>query len=208
MHVNLLPQPFRRRLAFRRQAWRWGIITILTFAVCAVFVATRYYSVASARKSQAATAIRSKDLHALKAKTAHVSEEARKIETSITLLRESQPEDRTLVLVGIAAASAKHLDDKVHLKSLTTQMAPVITVKQAAAPAVGAAGNKAAVASSKERTPGDFALEGTAEDAAAIAAFIETLRATTVFAKVDLTATNEAAGSTGAARQFRVDCKF
>jgi hypothetical protein len=160
------------------------------------------------RQAQAATALRSKDLHALKAKTAQTLEEAKTIEASIALLRESQPDDRTLSLLGIAAMSAKNLDGKVHLKSVTTQMAPVTAVKHPALPAAGVAGNKAVTTSPKERAPSDFTLEGTAADAAAIAAFIETLRGTTVFTKVDLAAISETAGSTGAARQFRIDCKF
>jgi hypothetical protein len=59
-----------------------------------------------------------------------------------------------------------------------------------------------------EQAPNDFLLEGNADDAAAIAAFIEVLRETGVFTKVDLTATNESPGGNAAARHFRVECKF
>jgi hypothetical protein len=208
MHVNLLPQPLRRRLAVRRQVWRWGIAIIFALAVGSGFVATQYYSVCSARHAKSVTTVRSKGLHTVRTETAQLLTEAKTIETSIASLRQSQPEDRTLALLGIAATSAKTLDGKIHLKSLATQMAPVTMTKQAAAPIPGAAGNKTVAASSKERTPSDFVLEGTADDATAIATFIEALRGTTVFAKVDLTATNEAASSSGAARHFRVDCKF
>jgi hypothetical protein len=208
MHVNLLPQPFRRRLALRRQAGRWAVFIVVALAIGSGFVAKRYHSVCAAHHAQAGTAARSKDLHALKAKTARMLDEANNVEASIALLRESQPEDRTLALLGIAATSAKTLDGKVHLKCLTTQLAPVVGAKQGAPPARGAAGKTTAVVSAKEQSLSDFVLEGTAEDAAAIATFIEVLRGATVFTKVDLTATNEAGSATGAARQFRLDCKF
>ncbi|HEY2413100.1 MAG TPA: PilN domain-containing protein [Pirellulaceae bacterium] len=208
MHVNLLPQPFLRRLALRRQAWRWGAVVVSTAIVSGGFIAAQYSALAASRRAQSASAIRSKDLHALKADTERLLAEGKTIESAIASIQKAQPEDRTLTLLGIASTSAKKLNGKVHLKNIATQIAPVATVQQAAAPVPGAPGMKSAAPGSTVQTPNDFSLDGTAEDAAAISNFIEALRETGVFAKVDLTATNEASGSTGAQRHFRIDCKF
>src|SRR5262249_43934517 len=90
MHVNLLPQPFLRQLVLRRQVRRWGIAIACALVVSSGFVAIQYCSVSSARHAQAATAVRSKDLHAVKAKTAQLLTEAKTIETSIDALHQSQ----------------------------------------------------------------------------------------------------------------------
>jgi hypothetical protein len=208
MHVNLLPQTFLRRLALRRQAWRWGVIVASTAFVSGGFIAAQYSALVAARRAQSVSAVRSKDLHALKADTERLAAEGKTIESAISSIQKAQPEDRTLALLGIASTSAKKLNDKVHLKNIVTLIAPVATVQQSAAPVLGAPGRAPAAPGSTVQTPNDFSLEGTAEDAAAISSFIETLRDTGVFAKVDLTATNEAASSTGAQRHFRIDCKF
>jgi hypothetical protein len=208
MHVNLLPQTFLRRLALRRQAWRWGVIVASTAVVVGGFIAAQYSALAAARRAQLASAVRSKDLHVLKAETERLAAEGKTIESAISSIQKAQPENRTLALLGIASTSAKKLNGKVHLKTIVTQIAPVATVPQAAAPVPGAAGKAPATPGPTVQTPNDFSLEGTAEDAAAISSFIETLRETGVFAKVDLTATNEATSSTGAQRHFRIDCRF
>jgi hypothetical protein len=208
MHVNLLPQTFLRRLALRRQAFRWGVIVASTVLVGSGFIAAQYSALAAARRAQSDTAIRSKDLHALKTDTEHLVAEAKAIESAITSIQKTQPEDRTLTLLGIASTTAKKLNGKVHLKNVATQIAPVTTMQQASAAVPSAPANKPGSTSSTALTPNDFSLEGTAEDAAAISNFIEALRETGVFAKIDLTATNEANSSTGAQRHFRIDCKF
>lgn len=208
MYVNLLPDTFLRRLMLRRQASRWGLTALLTLVVTGGFVAAKYCGVASARKRQSMTALRSKDLHAIKADTGRLLEDAKTIESSIESLKQAQPEDRTLALLGIASRTAKKLDGKVHLKQLTTQRAPVNTPSQNSPQNPVQPGKKPAPAAAAIHAPNDFLLEGDADDATAIAVFIEALRETGLFARVDLTATNEATGGNTAARHFRVDCKF
>jgi hypothetical protein len=208
MHVNLLPQTFLHRLALRRQTWRWGFVVASTAIVSGGLIAAQFNSVRAARRAQSVTAVRSQELHALKADTERVVTEAKTIESAISAIQKAQPEDRTLALLGIASTSAKKLNGKVHLKNVATQIAPVVAAQQAAAPASGTPGKQPAATTSAAQSPNDFWLEGTADDAAVISNFIEILREAGVFAKVDLTATNEASGATGAQRHFRIDCKF
>lgn len=207
MYVNLLPPKFIRGLTLRRQAWRWGMGVTLTLVVSGGFVAAQYYGVVAMRHARSVTAFRSKDLYAVKADAERLASEGKAIEAEIAAIEKARPEDRTLALLGIAATSAKKLTGTVHLKNLTTQMAPATTASPGTPPP-GGPGKKPMAAAAGVQASNDLVLEGTAEDAAAIAGFIEVLRETGVFTRVDLTATNEAAGATGAARQFRVDCKF
>lgn len=209
MYVNLLPPTFIRELALRRQAWRWGWAVALTLLICGGVVGVQYGGVVSARRSQAASAFRSRELHAVKADTKRFVVEGKTIEAAIADLKKARMEDRTLALLGIASTCAKKIgaeksSGKVHLRSLTTQMASL-----AAAPVLpGPPGKKPASSGAILQAENDLVFEGNADDAAAIASFIESLRETGVFTRVDLTATSEASGSNAAERQFRVDCKF
>jgi hypothetical protein len=208
MYVNLLPQTFLRRLALRRQAWRWSAVVASTVVLSGGFIAAQYHALAAARLAQSVTAGRSKNLHAMKADTERLIAEGKSIESAITSILKSQPEERTLALLGIASTSAKKFSGKVHLKSVTTQIASVAAAPQPASSVSGLAVKKSDATGATGQTRNDFSLEGTAEDATAISSLIEALRETGVFAKVDLTATNEASGSNGAQRHFRIDCKF
>ncbi len=208
MYLNLLPEMFLRRLALRRQFWRWGVIVAATAIVCGGFVAAQFSAVTAARRAQSVTSFRSKDLHALKVDTERLVAEGKTIESAISAIQKSQPEDRTLTLLGIASTTAKKLSGKVHLKNVSTQIAPAATTQQTSAVAPGTTGKTPAATSSVTQAPNGFSLEGTAEDATAISSFIEVLRETGVFAKVDLTATNEASGTNASQRHFRIDCKF
>src|SRR5436305_2562509 len=156
MHVNLLPQTFLRRLALRRQAWRWGVIVASTAFLSGRIMAAQYSALVAARRAQSVSAVRSKDLHALKADTERLAAEGKTIESAISSIQKAQPENRTLALLGIASTSAKKLSGKVHLKTMVTQMAPVATVQQAAAPVPGAAGKAPAAPGPTVQTPNDF----------------------------------------------------
>ena len=208
MYVNLLPAPFILRLALRRQAVNWGLATGMVVVLCGGWMATQYRGIVAARQSQSASAFRSKDLRAVTADTTRLLAEAKTIESKISVLEKARPQDRTLTLLGIASTSAGKLEGKVHLKNVAMQMASMVAVAQQAPPAAGQPGSKPAPPVAGNQTPNDLILEGNAEDAAAIARFVEALRETGIFARVELTATNESSGASGAARQFRVDCKF
>ena len=124
------------------------------------------------------------------ADTQRLLAEAKTIESKISALEKSRPEDRTLALLGIASTSARKLEGKVHLKNVTTQMAWVVPTAQQSGPPSGQPGNKPASPAVGRQTPNDVFLEGNAEDAAAIAHFVE-LRGSGVFTSVELTATSE-----------------
>jgi hypothetical protein len=209
MYVNLLPDAFLRRLALRRHMWRWGLALTAALLISGSFIGVEYGAVVTARKAQSVTAFRSRDLHAVKSDTERLVLQARQIESTIATLKNARPEDRTLALLAITSTSSKKLDGKVHLKQLTTQMAAATSAPQNAPPIPGPPGKRPTTATTgNESAPNDFLLEGSADDAAAISAFIEAIRETGVFTRVDLTATNEATGANAAARHFRVECKF
>jgi hypothetical protein len=207
MNVNLLPEAFIRRLLLRRQVSRWGFAVGLSIVVCGGVIAAQYRAIIEARQAQSASAFRSQDLHALKTETQRLSAEATTTESAIAALAKARPEDRTLALMGITSTSAKKLDGKVHLKNVTTQIASALAATPNSLPG-GAPAKKPVSGPVVGQTLSDLSLEGNADDAASISRFIEALRDTGVFIRVDLTATNEASGGNGAARQFRVDCKF
>ncbi len=208
MYVNLLPQRFICRLALRRQARRWGIAVALALVICGGVIAVEYVSLLESRRAQAVTAFRSKELHAVQANTERMLAEAKTIASAIAELNKSRTDDRTLALLGIASASTQKLSGKVLLRSLTTQMATPAATPAAPPVSPGGPAKKSAPNAPETVPEHDLVLEGNADDAAAIASFIEFLRETGVFTRVDLTATSEAAGMSGAQRQFRVDCKF
>lgn len=207
MFVNLLPSTYIRHLTYRRQAWKWGAAIGVAVVSSAAVIGGQYLVVQSARSNQAKTALQSKDLHQIQTETDRTKRLCQALQSTISTLQAARPEDHTLALLGIASTSARKSAGKIQLKQLSVQISAAGGNVQPISP-VAVPGAKPAAPATSSAATSDLLLDGVAEDAAAIANFVESLRGAGAFGRVDLTATSESATATGTMRQFRVVCQF
>lgn len=202
-HLNLLPIGYlRARLVRRRLAlWTpvWGAVVLLGItnwwssyeAYCAAS-----HSFADSLRRYAPVRKMSSEIDQLRRRI----DELNNRETMLVELSEPHPPLSGLTLVGRCAAQCEGHVRINHM--LLERSAGIVQTGKRQLPGAQAA----AAAAGDERS--QLTLEGVGLDNVSVATFVEALRDTGAFLKVELKSTVRAGGESGAMRQFVVSCEY
>ena len=203
MHINLLPQPllWQVMLRIRVRQWvaAWGAVAALALAI-GVF---EYFQLSAQRQRLVEAESRCLSLRHVESESNALGERLVALRGQSVLLAALQPEQRGVALLGIVANSAKQTGGRLQLQRLSFQaVEPASKTKTPEAGSASPAGQSAAVELSA------LQIQGAAVDDRAVAQFVEGLRRTSAFERVELKSSSALRTPGGSGRQFQVECRF
>lgn len=202
MHINLLPPNTRLKIQFRCVLHRYLLVwSIASFAV-AVHAGSQIKNIYDVRCQLAGLDMRCQPVYAMEESIHRARHELTLLRAHLDRLREAEPTDHTLELLGVLGQAAKSAAGKLVLQRVSLQdgqAVPAISTPVAADQAKRAAAPK---------TLTTVSLSGVADDDVTLTQFISSLRQSGVFEHVSLKASSQAAGSERLSRQYQLECRY
>ena len=205
MFINLLPANTRLKIQFRSMLRRFARIWCLAgigAVACGLAQAWQYWHTA---QTLAALEARCQPLYGLQEQIQKDHQQLKKLEAQRDTLTHLQPPDHFMDLLGVLVQTTRAELGRLHIQRMTLQAA------QNAAPVAGKSSSRttaSAPAPTAGSTTSIVSLNGQADDDAALARFVSTLRETSVFTRVDLKSSSQVSGGTGTARQYQLECRY
>jgi hypothetical protein len=200
-HLNLLPIGFLRARLVRRRLALWSPVWAAIAALGAVNWWSSYTQCDAAARALEARERRYAPVQRMLAEISATRtriEELNNRETMLGELSEPRPPLSGLALVGggVAECQGRVRVNRFFLERRAGAAAPVGKRSVPVAQEPASAGRSM------------LTLEGTGVDNVAVATFVEALRETEAFTRVELKSTNRSGEDAGAVRQFVVTCEY
>lgn len=201
MHMNLLTEAFRIRMALRAQLRQWSVIWTLcaigSLGVCSADT----YRLFALRGELAEVRQRAQTTQKVVARSENVKAQLAHFETQTTNLRKLLPKDHSLPLLSILTASAVHSERSIHIHKFVMQsdrVPPQVQKAKASANDSGETRSVVTVAS----------IHGIATGDQAVSQLLDHLRSYELFQRADLKSTSVLSNSAKGGREFHVECHY
>lgn len=201
MHMNLLTETFRIRVALRSQLRHWSVIwtfcIIGSLGVCSADI----YCVLVLRSELAKVRERAQSTQDVVDRSEQVKAQLAELEKKALTIQNLQPEDHGLPLLGMLTASAVNSEQNLHIHKFVMQSdrtPPQVQKTNTPANAPAATRNVMTVAS----------IHGIATSDQAVSQLVDHLRSYDLFRRVDLKSTSVLSNSINGGREFHVECHY
>lgn len=201
MHMNLLTESFRIRMALRAQLRLWVVIWTLciigSLGVCSADI----YCVLVLRNQLAEVRQRAQTTEEVVARSEKVKAQLAELAEKTETLQKLQPKDHGLPLLSMLTASAVHSEHNIHIDKFVMQSdrtPPRVQKAKATTNDRSAMRTVVTVAS----------IHGIATSDQAVSQLVDHLRSYDLFRRVDLKSTSVLSNSVQGGREFHVECHY
>jgi hypothetical protein len=200
MHVNLLPQSFRRRLLICRCVGVWSLIWLACAVLCAIYLGAGYYKLRAERALLSQMEVRCQPVRLIVSQSQKLEQKLTEARTRQADLLRLAPSSKALPAISIVSQATRSLEGRLQLRRFSFQH--VVETPKPADAAAPASQSKASI----ER--GQLVLEAVAIDDTVIASFIDVLRNVPAIRQVELKSSTEWNATGKSRRRFEVICFF
>lgn len=201
MHMNLLTESFRIRVALQAQLRHWTVIWIIcaigSLGVCSANI----YCVFVLRKELVQVRERAQPTQEVVNRSENLKAQLADLAEKTATLEQLQPEDHGLPLLSMLTASAAHSEHSIHIHKFVMQSdraPPQVQKANASENDPSAARSVVTIAS----------IHGIATSDQAVSQLVDHLRSYELFRRVDLKSTSVLSNSVKGGREFHVECHY
>lgn len=205
MHINLLPLPTWRRIQARALLRSWIGIWLFCGCCLGLVIAWKLVLLHAARERVGALAGRCRPLYSLLRETEGLELDLVALHAERDALIRLKPRNQVLPLLGVLTRTVRPTAGQLQVQRLS------LVVPPRQAPATKTAGSRAASGRpSAAPTPprGTLAVHGIAVDDANVAQFVDRLRASGLFERVELKVSTQQGGERSDFRAYQLECRY
>jgi len=204
MFVNLLPSEFVMKHALRRRVRIWIFIVAFVMIGGAGIYAVRAAQVAALAQQVTAESQAHPDLRRLLVELSRAEQQLKDLETETAAVQRLKNDKRVLTLIGLCTQSSHRAAGQTQLRTVTIRQ-PTTGIPAKPPEPAGKPGNNRPVETAQ---CGLLAIDGTADEAGTISAFVAALREVGVFSQVTLKGSTEITTAGVQTRQFQIECQY
>lgn len=201
MHMNLLTESFRIRMALRAQLRHWAVIWTLcmlgSLGVCSADV----YRALVLRGQLVEVRQRAQTTEEVVARSEKVKAQLAELAEKTETLRKLQPKDHGLPLLSMLTASAVQSEHNIHISKFVMQ-------SDRAPPRIQKATTTANDPTAARTVITVASIHGIATSDQAVSQLVDHLRSYDLFRRVDLKSTSVLSNSVHGGREFHVECHY
>jgi Tfp pilus assembly protein PilN len=203
MHVDLLPSSIRNKVQLRAALRRWSRTWAVLVAVCIAYCCIPTTALITARHSQEEIASRCEPLKLTESEIATLQGLLASLTTEKRELEKLKSVDHTLDLLNVLVQAAKSSGGQIQLQKLGITITKAKTEN-------GASRRDKASSQTGQATDAEssISLHGVADGESALSQFVESLRQSNVFNRVDLRSTSQFQSGDLKLQQYQLDCRL
>ena len=203
MHVDLLPSNIRVKVQVRTAIRRWARTWAILVAVVGVYCCIPLTTLITARNAQTEIAARSEPLNEIEAEIIDTRRLVARLTNEKRELEKLNGVDHTLDLLNVLVQAAKTSNGHIQLQKLGISIAKSktpVTPSRRGAPTPPVAASSDAESS--------ISLQGVAEGDSTLSTFVDSLRKSNVFKRVDLRSTSQIQSGYLTLQQYQLECRL
>jgi hypothetical protein len=198
-HLNLLPIGYLQARLIRRRLAVWAPLWLALILLAAANWWSSYSSCAAAARAREARERRYQPVRRMMTQVKHLGRQIEELNNRETMLDDLAEPHPPLTALGIVGQSAAQCDGRVRVNHIVLQR------RQSSTPA---ARRQVAPAGAPSSGPSRITLDGAGLDNQSIAAFVEALKSSGAFVRVELNSTVRTGEDVNAMRTFVVTCEY